>query len=78
VAADTGGLREVVPRDVGLRFRTEDVAALARTIERVLVDAGLRDRLIAEGREHVLRFDWTDVARTTAALYGELHAPQRV
>src|SRR5215218_1558571 len=61
VAADTGGLREVVPRDVGLRFRVDDAAALARTIERVLVDGELRDRLVAEGREHVLRFDWADV-----------------
>ena len=72
VAADTGGLREVVPRDVGLRFRSRDAAALSRTIERVLTDATLRDRLIAEGREHVLGFDWADVARSTASLYGEL------
>ena len=78
VAADTGGLREVVPRAVGLRFRADDAAALGRTIERVLVDARLRDRLIAEGREHVLRFDWADVARATASLYSELQAPQRV
>ena len=72
VAADTGGLREVVPHDVGLRFRSRDAAALARTIERVLTDTALRDRLVAEGREHVLRFDWADVARSTASLYGEL------
>jgi glycogen(starch) synthase len=77
VAADTGGLREVVPHDVGLRFRSRDAAALARTIERVLVDARLRDRLVAEGREHVLRFDWADVARSTASLYEDLE-PRRV
>jgi glycogen(starch) synthase len=71
VAADTGGLREVVPRDVGLRFRSRDATALARTIERVLTDADLRDRLVTEGREHVLQFDWADVARSTASLYGE-------
>ncbi|HEV2813636.1 MAG TPA: glycosyltransferase family 4 protein [Solirubrobacteraceae bacterium] len=79
VAADTGGLREVVPRDVGLRFRADDAAALARTIERVLVDADLRDRLVTEGREHVLQFDWADVARSTASLYEDLlHSAQRV
>jgi glycogen(starch) synthase len=71
VAADTGGLREVVA-DVGLRYRSRDAAALARTIERVLVDGGLRDRLVAEGREHVLRFDWADVARSTTSLYEDL------
>jgi glycogen(starch) synthase len=72
VAADTGGLREVVPRQVGLRFRARDAAALAETMERVLTDAVLHDRLVAEGREHVLRFDWADMARRTEALYDEL------
>ena len=79
IAADTGGLREVVPRDVGLRFRSRDAVALARTIERVLTDADLRERLVAEGREHVLHFDWADVARSTASLYGDLlQSAQRV
>ena len=51
IVADTGGLREVVPGDVGLRFRSRDAAALAQDIERVLTDEVLRDRLVAEGRE---------------------------
>jgi glycogen synthase len=72
IVADTGGLREVVPGDVGLRVRARDAAALARTMERVLTDTALRERLVAEGREHVLRFDWADVAARTARLYGEL------
>ncbi len=72
IAADTGGLREVVPHEVGLRFRSRDRAALERTMERLLTDEALHARLSAEGREHVLRFDWADVARSTAALYGEL------
>jgi glycogen(starch) synthase len=72
VAADTGGLREVVPSDVGVRFRSRDAGALSRTIERVLTDADLHERLVVEGREHVLRFDWTDVAASTADLYAGL------
>ena len=49
-------------------------------MERVLTDADLHARLAAEGREHVLRFDWADVARRTSALYDELLEPsaQRV
>ena len=80
IAADTGGLREVVPRAVGLRFRSRDARALARTMERVLTDEDLHARLSAEGREHVLRFDWSDVALRTNALYDELLEPstQRV
>ena len=41
-------------------------------VERLLTDDALRDRLVAEASEHVLRFDWADVARQTAALYDEL------
>jgi glycogen(starch) synthase len=73
IVADTGGLREVVPNDdVGLRFRSRDPESLGIMMERVLTDEELRDRLVAEASEHVLRFDWTDVARQTAAVYQEL------
>jgi len=73
IVADTGGLREVVPNhDVGLRFRSSDPRSLARMMERVLTDAQLRDRLVAEASEHVLRFDWADVARQTRAVYERL------
>ncbi|MDQ3587118.1 MAG: glycosyltransferase family 4 protein [Actinomycetota bacterium] len=75
LVSDTGGLREVVPNeDVGLRFRSRDAASLAAMAERVLVDSALRDRLVAEASEHVLSFDWADVARQTAAVYHELAA----
>jgi glycogen synthase len=73
IVADTGGLREVVPNhDVGLRFRSRDPASLARMVERVLTDGALRDRLVAEASEHVLRFDWSDVAGRTGEVYREL------
>jgi glycogen(starch) synthase len=74
IVADTGGLREVVPRDVGLRFRAGDAGVLARMMERVLVDEPLRDTLITEASEHVLRFDWGDVAASTSELYGDVLA----
>ena len=41
-------------------------------VERLLTDDALRDRLVAEASEHVLRFDWADVARQTAAVYDEM------
>jgi len=76
IVADTGGLREVVPHgEVGLRFRTRDPEALGRMVERVLTEPDLTERLIAEASEHVLRFDWNDVAKRTAEIYGELAAP---
>ena len=70
LVADTGGLREVVPNeDVGLRFRSRDPGSLAAMAERLLTDTELRDRLVAEASEHVLTFDWADVARQVGAVY---------
>ena len=74
VVADTGGLREVVPGDgtVGLRFASRDSAALGEILERVLTDDDERERLVAEARDHVLRFDWGEVARQTVGVYSTL------
>jgi glycogen(starch) synthase len=75
LVADTGGLREVVPNDdVGLRFHSRDPESLGQMAERLLTDSELRDRLVAEASEHVLSFDWADVARQTAEVYRELLA----
>ena len=74
IVADTGGLREVVPvgERVGLRFNGGDAQHLGVMIERLLVDDRLRDRLVTEASEHVLRFDWDDVARRTRAIYSSV------
>ena len=74
IVADTGGLREVVPvgEKVGLRFNGGDAAHLGVMIERLLVDEGLRDRLVTEASEHVLRFDWDDIAQRTRGIYDDL------
>jgi glycogen(starch) synthase len=76
VVADTGGLREVVPADgtAGLRFPCNDADALQQLLARVLTDDRARAQLIAEAREHVLRFDWTEVARRTLRVYDALVA----
>jgi glycogen synthase len=74
IVADTGGLREVVPvgERVGLRFNGGDAEHLGVMIERLLVDDGLRDRLVTEASEHVLSFDWDDIAQRTRGIYDEL------
>jgi len=74
IVADTGGLREIVPEDerVGLRFNGGDPEHLAVMVQRLLTDDPLRERLVAEASEHVLRFDWVDIARQTAEIYGAL------
>jgi glycogen(starch) synthase len=66
-------LREVVPNeDVGLRFRSRDPESLAALAERILTEPELRERLVAEASEHVLSFDWGDVAKQIARVYEEV------
>jgi glycogen(starch) synthase len=80
LVADTGGLREVVPNeDVGLRFQARDPESLSEMAERLLTDEELRDRLVAEAQEHVLSFDWFDIAGQVAEVYDSLRslAPNR-
>ena len=62
---------------VGLRFNGGDAEHLEVMVERLLTDEALRNRLVAEASEHVLRFDWADVARQTAAVYEALSAGRR-
>lgn len=73
VVADTGGLREVVPGDgsVGLRFTSRDATSLEEVLEQALSDDAARARVVSEARDHVLKFDWLEVARRTHALYAD-------
>jgi glycogen(starch) synthase len=73
ICADTGGLREVVPHEgAGLRFPAGDPAGLAEVAIRVLTDAELHARLVADGLLHIRSFDWADIAQRTADLYDEV------
>jgi len=73
IAADTGGLREVVPLEgAGLRFRASDPEHLAEAAIQVLSDEQLSQKMIAEGLAHIRLFDWEDVAGRTLDLYNEI------
>jgi glycosyltransferase involved in cell wall biosynthesis len=58
-----------VAGDAALYFDPLDVAAIARAIEDLLGDAGLRERFRAAGLERARRFTWTDAAAATLASY---------
>ncbi len=78
VAADTGGLREVVPHgEAGLRFTAGDPDALGAMVGLVLGDRALRERLVAGAAIHAARFDWAVVAGRTAAVYDALVRARR-
>jgi glycogen(starch) synthase len=80
LVADTGGLREVVPADrsVGLRFHAGDAGALRDCLEDVLSNAELRRRLTDAAHQHIVQFDWNEVAERTRAIYDSLAAREPV
>jgi glycogen synthase len=76
VAADTGGLREVVPDGVGLRVPPRDPGALAAALTLVLSNPAVRLRLATAGAAHARRYDWAGVAARTAAVYADAASPR--
>jgi len=58
-----------VAGDAALLFEPEDVNAIAAAIERLLADAGERERLTALGRVQAARFTWRACAEATVASY---------
>ncbi len=71
VAADTGGLREIVRHGLtGLRFPPGDPASLARAIVRVVEDRNLASRLTLLARQTLARdFSWEATARKVLSVY---------
>jgi glycogen(starch) synthase len=74
VAADTGGLREVVPDGTGLRTRPGDPAGLARALVELLTDPGRAQLLATAARAHAASFPWADAARRTAQVYAQVRS----
>lgn len=71
IAADTGGLRELVVHDAtGLRFVPGDPRSLGDTILRLCTDKVLDQRLTIDAR-HMLdeQFSWRSIARRTVDVY---------
>ncbi|MEP6953435.1 MAG: glycosyltransferase family 1 protein [Solirubrobacteraceae bacterium] len=66
--SDRSSLPEVAG-DAALLFDPEDVGAIQRSIERLLADAPLRERLRAAGRERAAAFTWERTADGTLRSY---------
>lgn len=68
VVSTAGALPEVVG-DAGLVVAPHDVAGLARSVERLLLDDALRGALRARGLARAALFTWDRAARQTLAVY---------
>jgi glycosyltransferase involved in cell wall biosynthesis len=71
VVSDAGGLPEVVrDGETGLVVPRDDVPALQAALTSLVLDAALRERLGAQGREHVLReYEWGRCVDLMEAVY---------
>lgn len=72
VSSDAGGIPHIVrDRETAMLVPADDAQALARAAEAVLADAGLRERLIANGLADVRRYRWDAVRAELAATYDD-------
>jgi glycosyltransferase involved in cell wall biosynthesis len=78
VASDVGGLGEMVRSLGGLVAPSNDPAAMAAALERVVTEAELRAPLVARGREHVVEYASAErTAAAVASVYDHLLAVNR-
>jgi glycosyltransferase involved in cell wall biosynthesis len=77
IGSASGAIPEVIG-DAGLVVPERDAVALARALDTLLTDDDLRRRLVAAGQARArARFDWSNVARQTLALFESAVAQRR-
>ncbi len=76
VTADRYGTKELA-EGAAVLVNPEDVESIAAGIRRVLDDAGLRQELIAAGRERSARFQWTRCATETLRILERVGAARQ-
>ena len=67
----TSSIPEVVG-EAALMVSPYDAVKLAETMDRILSDPSLRERLVQAGLKQVRKFNWQRVARNTLAIYYEV------
>lgn len=69
VACSRIDVLEEIAGDAAVYFEPTDVNAIGRSIETILRDAGLRERLAQEGPQQASQFSWERTAAATIASY---------
>jgi len=76
IASDLPVLREVLGKGGAVFVEVGDEQALAHALVRVVQDVGLRDALVAAGREATAELSWAATARATRAVLAEAAAAE--
>lgn len=78
VASDILGYDEVIHHGLdGLLFKPEDPQDLARSLELLLADPSLRQRMGKEGRRRALLYSWEEVSRSVSDYYSQVIEEQK-
>jgi glycosyltransferase involved in cell wall biosynthesis len=78
VSSDVPGLRDSVrDGETGLLYSFGDIDALSTSIIRLLLDPGLRERLVGSARDWAQRFSWNRVAEDVENLLESAIEPDR-
>jgi glycosyltransferase involved in cell wall biosynthesis len=68
LASNTSSLPEVL-EDAALLVNPENVFEIARGMKSILLENGVRERLVARGLKHITRFSWVTAARQVIEAY---------
>jgi glycosyltransferase involved in cell wall biosynthesis len=70
IGTSVGGIPDVIEQEkTGLLVPPSDAKSIADAIVRILSDRGLADRLVAEAKSRLAKFDWDRIAEQYAELY---------
>ncbi len=70
LATKVGGVPELISNEVtGLLVPPHDVPSMAEGLQRLMLEAELRDFLASAGLIHVESFDWRCIANDYATVY---------
>ena len=69
IATDTGGVDELLPAPDHMPIPMRDSDAICQCLHRLWLDQVLRSQLSQAARTRALRYDWSQVAADTLALY---------
>ncbi len=72
IASNIGGIPDIVKNNqTGILISPDDITMATLVIQKLLNDAGLRERLQHAGTEHAMKYDWTTISKKYQEIYRE-------
>lgn len=72
ITSNLPGFREFIPDDCGMRVEPKDIDGLANTINSLLSDSSLREKMGQAARKNAEKYSWERIAERVLNIYEEL------